>query len=128
MRKNLAPLEAELRKKKEENFELRSVARSLKENVKLKNEETSSLFEQIQKLKEEKEANARALAKIVEELDCIRVYLKQTKVCANYLCLLERKARLYPLKNKRIYYEGVDNSTLVERERMKKLILSEKTD
>lgn len=44
-RKNLAPLKAELKKKKEENFELKSLIRSLKEKVRSKNEENMFLFE-----------------------------------------------------------------------------------
>lgn len=41
---------------------------------------------------------------------------------------MEKKARLHPLKKKKIYQDLVDITTMAKREQMKKLILSEKTN
>lgn len=46
----------------------------------------------------------------------------------DHLNFLEKKNKLYPLKKRKIYQEAVDTVTLAEREKMKRLILSGKTD
>lgn len=93
MKKNLAPLKIK-QKKKEKNSELKSQVRSLKENVKSKNEENIFLFKQMNKLKEEKEAIVRTLDAILTDLNWSKMELKQAKVSANYLSFLEKKTRL----------------------------------
>lgn len=102
-RKNLAPLEAKLRKKKDKNSELKSLVRSLKDKVKGKNEEIISFIEQIKGLEEDKAATTSALDATLSNLHRLKVRLEQSRVYVNCLSFMERKARLYPLKKKKIY-------------------------
>lgn len=101
MRKNLAPLKAKLKKKREENFELRSLVRSLSKKVKVKSEENLSLFKRMQKFEEKKEVVAHALPITEANLNRTKAELVQTKIYVDHLYSLERKARLYPLKKKK---------------------------
>lgn len=110
MRKNIAPLKAELRKKKREISGLKSTIRGLKETMKAKNDEILLLSERNQGLEEEKLLNFSALEAsraetllLRSELDQAKIELEQARVCSDLLDLLERKNRLYPLKKRKIY-------------------------
>lgn len=73
IRKNFKPLEVELKKKNSENFELKSLVRSLRNKAKAWESEITSFFEQTKELEKEKEATARTL-------DTTLANLNQTKV------------------------------------------------
>lgn len=54
MRRNIVPLKTKMKKKKEDNFKLKSLVKSLKEKVLSKNEKNMFIFKKITKLKEER--------------------------------------------------------------------------
>lgn len=82
----------------------------------------------MKKTQREKKATTSALDATLKHLYQVKNKLEHIGVCVECLSFLERKAKLYPLKKKKIYQEVVDTATLVEKETMKKLIISEKMD
>lgn len=128
IRKNLAPLKAELKKKREENSKLRSLVRSLREKIKVKSEENLPLSEQMQKFEEKKEVATHALAVIEVDLNRTKAELEQTKIYVDHLHLLERKAKLYPFTKKGQTIRKCGHYHAGRRDRMKRLILFGKLD
>lgn len=71
--------------------------------MKSKNDKIAYLSEQLWKLKEEKKATTNALSSTPNYLELAQQKLEKAKINANWLSLLERKARFYPPKRRKIY-------------------------